>query len=130
MKKHYSEEEKAVCREIGYFYLNKYQQELEKENLSVGKIINKLYEKTYETISNLGITNVSFLHTKDTVNGDLYSVTIYLNRPGVFIGEKGLNKEAITEHLKENLKISNLNIHIVEDNIVTYLYPSFFGDEY
>lgn len=82
------EKEEHVLREIGWFYHNLYSNDL---------------NEAFESIKNLGIYKV-------VVDED--TIYICLERPGLLIGVKGSNIEALEKHLKE-AKI-NQNIQVIE----------------
>ena len=79
------EKDLTVAREIGYFYEKKHNDQ--KEALSEIRMVD--------------ITNIE-------VNEDV--VTISTTRPGILIGKRGSNIEALQKHLKEKLEIKSINI--------------------
>lgn len=93
-----SEQVKEISASIGQFYLQKNSGD---------------YVKTREEIEQLRIKEIEML-------GD--RLNIKLSRPGLLIGPKGKNINELSEFLK-------LNIHIQEvDNILTYLCPEDYSN--
>ncbi len=109
-----SDEVKKFCRIIWDYYFN-----LNKDKLS-GLLSGEDYEIVNKEIRQLSISRMEF-------NNDI--LTIYLNRPGVFIGEKGKNINAIGEFISEEFG-RKINIKIIEDRLPEFLYQyPFWLDE-
>jgi ribosomal protein S3 len=99
----YSSDGKDVVRRIGYFFLQK----------------NKMdCRKTRQEIERLGITRIEY-HAKDTL------IKIELARPGILIGRKGLQLQALLDFLKQELpdNIPVSKIETDEDNLTDFLIP-------
>jgi ribosomal protein S3 len=96
--------EEILARQIGHFYLDK-QGELSEENC----------RKAIKELKGIGI---SFIHFDEST----FTLDICLYRPGVLIGEKGNNIEALLgKYLnKENEK--TIKIHIIEDKLQDFLF--------
>lgn len=128
----YTEKEKDILRDIGYFYLEKNQREMTRDfpylsddellNISEEKKMeyNIAWDKTYidteRQLIQLGITGCSF----DELTS---KITLQLARPGFLIGERGKNIEALGEYLKKQIDNSSIKIKVEEDNIMGYLIP-------
>ena len=130
-----TEFEKRVLSSIGYFYYEKARREREieynkymnmdlvenkeeRENfLALEKQVN---DKTIQNISSLKITNVSF----DGVDNRIY---ITLERPGLLVGEKGYNINALMKYLEHSLIMSDLKIKLIESHIESHLYSFLYG---
>jgi hypothetical protein len=91
-------EERAIARIIGNFYLDKNKGD---------------YKKTHEEIFSLQITQIK-------LNDNTISIT--LSRPGLIIGRRGENLDMLQRYLTQQLKFYH-KIEIVEDKILSYLYP-------
>lgn len=93
-----------VARLIGQFYVQ------QNRNL---KDINKIYKKANEDIIMLHITRIQ-------VKGNI--ITITLTRPGLLIGRRGENIDALTNFLSKELK-HKITLNIIEDMINGHLFP-------
>jgi len=82
------EKDFEVARSIGYFYEKKYNDT----------------QKSLNEINMVGINNIEVVGEK---------VKITTTRPGILIGAKGSNIEALQKHLEENCQIKS--IRIIED---------------
>lgn len=90
----------AIAAAIGEFYLNKN---------------NGDYKATENELVNLRIETIEILSSTD--------IMIKLARPGLLIGRKGLNIDALSKHLSKK-------IFIVESSsqLIDYLVPFNFAD--
>jgi ribosomal protein S3 len=70
--------------------------------------------ETEKLLMSLGITNCEYNEADNTV-------TITLHRPGVLIGERGKNLEAITNRLHVVLN-PGIKIKIIEDGLFSHLF--------
>jgi ribosomal protein S3 len=105
-----SDEVKAICRILWNYYFD-----LAKDRIS--DLLNDAdYEIVNKDIRQLGITRIEF-------ENDI--LTIWLNRPGVFIGLKGNNINAVRDLISKEFK-RKIEIKIIEDHLPEYLYQYLF----
>jgi hypothetical protein len=90
--------EKEILYTIGYYWL-------QHNNFN--------YEETYKTIDSIGIKHLKIFGNR---------IYIVLDRPGIFIGLKGKDINAIEDMLYQNTE-KQLKFYIIEDKITNYLYP-------
>lgn len=107
-KSTYTEEEKMILCNIGHFYVHKYIEKNKDGNLE------KAYKDAYDELK---ILNIKRIIVKEN------TIILYTNRPGILIGAKGSNIEAL-EHYLENNKI-NKKIKIVEERLDDHLFPMY-----
>ena len=105
----YTENEQRIIKQIGMFFVKR----------NIDKInIGNAYIQAREDIFKLGITRIVF-------NIDLSTVIIHLGRPGLLIGKKGEQINALSEHLK---KYNVEKVEIIEDNLFEHLIPRQWDD--
>jgi len=110
-----SGEVKNICRIIWDYYF-----ELNKNKMS--ELLNDAdYALVNKDIRQLGISRMEF-------ENDI--LTVYLNRPGIFIGEKGRNINAIRDCLSISFK-RKIDIKIIEDRLpeCLYQYPYWMDED-
>lgn len=130
-----TEFEKKVLSGIGYFYYEKARREREVEYnkyMNMDLVENKeerenflalekqVNDKAIQNISSLKITNVSF----DEVDNRIY---ITLERPGLLVGEKGYNINALMKYLEHSLSMDDLKIKLIESRIDSHLHSFLYG---
>jgi len=76
------------------------------------------YKRANEDILSLGITDIKIFGNK---------ITITLTRPGLLIGRRGENIDALKEYFTKELK-KPIQIYIIENRVLGWLYPSFPDD--
>jgi ribosomal protein S3 len=101
-----SDEVQIICRIIWeyYFVINK--------NKISKAMISDDYEIVNKSIRELGISRIEF-------ENDI--ISIWLNRPGLFVGIKGWNIDAISKFIFNGLK-REIKIKIIEDRLPDFLY--------
>ncbi len=98
----YSQQEKDVFLQIGGFYLQKN---------------NNDYAKTEKDLQNLQITNIVVGTTE---------VIIYLARPGLLIGKRGTNVEALEKFLNKKVHIEEQESFLELITPVDYSYDDYY----
>ena len=101
--------EKETAQAIGQFYV-----ESQDSNLDYSQKVTKAHRE-------LDVLNIKSLTCGVDYKGT-WVVTIDLSRPGVLIGVKGSNINALTEYLSARFKTS-IKIKIKESHLDTFLYP-------
>ena len=100
--------EREVCHLIGSYYLRSTKQDF---SITIAKDrVDRLYKDVKEAIYGLGISKVK-------VEGN--KITIVLMRPGLLIGRRGENINALQNYLISKLKI-DIKIHIEEAEDISY----------
>jgi ribosomal protein S3 len=106
MSSNVSDEVKTICNWLWDYYF-----ELNKDKMS--ELLNDAdYEIVNKDIRQLQISRMELNNN---------NLTIYLNRPGIFIGEKGKNIDAFRNYLLVHYK-KRIDIKIIEDRLPEYLY--------
>ncbi|HQM07568.1 MAG TPA: KH domain-containing protein [Bacilli bacterium] len=105
----YTSKEKEVISQIGKFFLERNLKKSDNETK-----LHQVYLQTREEIQDLCITRIIF--TSDQ------SIDIYLGRPGLLIGKKGEQIDALSEYLNKKYGINKIQIR--EDNLFMYLIPN------
>ena len=111
-----SEDVKKAARAICNYYLSKTPEPKEID----ASYFDKWYGVANESIRQLGISRIE-------VEGDI--VTIYLDRPGIFIGMKGTNIEAIGAEIDKSFG-RHMEVKLIEYNLDLWLYHYDMSDEY
>jgi hypothetical protein len=113
-----TEMEIEAARQIGWFYAGKQEHGID---------INDALARGNREIAQMCVTNVAMI-PKGTPLEDKKGLTqehtliISLGRPGVLIGEKGKNIDALADHMSKHFK-EKVAIKISEDRLYDYLYP-------
>lgn len=134
----YTDMQKMVIHYISNFYLDKYVA-IAQKNLTekgfMGMVASSLtkeeknevqmeydnaYGMTNKEIDTLKITRIDI--------DENYKITITLHRPGLLIGMRGENINALAEHLKKYIS-DEISIHIDEDHLLDYLYAQDYSYE-
>ena len=105
----YTSKEKEVISQIGKFFLERNLKKSDNETK-----IHQVYLQTREEIQDLCITRIIF--TSDQ------SIDIYLGRPGLLIGKKGEQIDALSEYLNKKYGINKIQIR--EDDLFMHLIPN------
>jgi ribosomal protein S3 len=101
----YTDKEKDIISQIGKFFLERNLKNSDRE-------LHEIYLKTREEILELCITRIVFTSEQ--------SIDICLGRPGLLIGKKGEQINALSEYLE---KYGINKIKIIEDSLFIYLLP-------
>ena len=109
----YTEMEKKLLTCIGEFYFNKNKLVVD-EPPRPAYILG--YNEAHKEITELQITDIKY----DEAIKTMY---LTLHRPGLLIGEKGKNIDALREHIWKEFE-EDIHISIIETNLNWYLYPS------
>ena len=96
---------REMAMDIGNYYLQKN---------------NEDYVKTEADIRKLGITNIDIVETIKNGNTDKTVVEITTFRPGLLIGRKGENIDALTNHLG----VHEIKCIEAKDDLLSYLIPT------
>jgi Ribosomal protein S3 len=101
-----SDEVQTICNWLWDYYF-----ELNKDKMS-----DLLNDADYEIVNkDIRQLQISRMELNDNI------LTIYLNRPGIFIGEKGKNIDSFRDYLLTHYK-RKIDIKIIEDRLPEYLY--------
>lgn len=101
---------KDICRDIGYYYYDRYHETF-------------TYQELKFMVDTLGITDVNY------VEGN---VIITTQRPGVLIGKKGENFNALKKYLINKHPNKIIDVKIKENTILRYLngYEMMYGGRF
>ena len=102
--------EKEIAKKIGDFY---YDIEAKKTDDPY-----KAANETCKTIQMMGIKDIGI------VDGQ---IVIRLSRPGLLIGERGINLSNLITHLSN--KDSRVKIKIIESRLDEFLYPCIYDED-
>ena len=105
----YTSKEKEVISQIGRFFLERNLKKSDNETK-----VHQVYLQTRKEIQILGITRIVL--TSDN------EIEIHLDRPGLLIGKKGEQIDALSEYLNKKYGINKIQIR--EDNLFMYLIPN------
>jgi hypothetical protein len=131
MSEQYTDMEKGVIREIGYFYLDKNNPDIDNEETDKNKIVAnyyKMYEECYKELKMLGITQLKHYPYSPMFDDKYDIIEIHLSRPGLLIGEKGNNFSNLNNYLNDKLHIK-FKIKIIENRLNDYLYPINYSED-
>jgi ribosomal protein S3 len=103
----YTKQEKEIISKIGRFFLERNLKKSDNETK-----VHQVYLQTRKEIQILGITRIVL--TSDN------EIEIHLDRPGLLIGKKGEQINALSKYM-EQYGINK--IQILEDNLFEYLIP-------
>jgi ribosomal protein S3 len=103
----YTKQEKEIISKIGRFFLERNLKKSDNETKA-----HQVYLQTRKEIQILGITRIVL--TSDN------EIEIHLDRPGLLIGKKGEQINALSKYM-EQYGINK--IQILEDNLFEYLIP-------
>jgi hypothetical protein len=107
------DEVQTICRILWDYYF-----EINKDKMS--DLLNDAdFEMVNKDIRQLQISRME-------LNNNI--LTIYLNRPGIFIGEKGKNIDSFRDFLFKEYK-KKIDIKIIEDRLPDYLYHYAYYDD-
>jgi len=121
MSKLISNIEQEILHYIGNYYLDKHL----KDNHDYSPIeIDKAYIECQREIVELGIHAICYTRTSGTPYDIL---TVFLERPGVLIGEKGNNLYALQFYIESKIE-TRIKIEIKEYDINQYLIPMNYLD--
>lgn len=122
IKGFFGSNEKNMCSAIGYFYFN---QSMSKSNIKTYNNTKEAYKDMIEctdsatkSINMLGITRVG---VEVDIKNEIIYAKICLDRPGILIGLKGSNIEALEAYLTKEFKMS-VKIKIIEEKDIPCLY--------
>jgi hypothetical protein len=103
--------EKEIAKKIGDFY---YDIEAKKTDDPY-----KASNEACKSIQMMGIKDIGIVDEQ---------IVIRLSRPGLLIGEKGLNLDSLVSHLSEG-KDKRVKIKIVESRLDEFLYPYIYDED-
>jgi hypothetical protein len=105
-----TEKEETILRHIGHFFMDKQFEALKASNEGWEKdkkYLDKVWVETVKDLQRLGVHGIKFynnLFKKSNQEIAHKEVIVYLERPGLLIGEKGKTIDSLSKYLSDTIK--------------------------